>query len=82
MKGSVVIPQGYKKVAVSKQRNTEVSIYFSEEAKLLYGLLYDVMKNQERSFGPFTELNLPVLIHALDDVKEMKGRYNYLSEDD
>lgn len=74
---NLLIPKGFKKVAVSSDNICEVSAYFSEERKEFFCTIVTI-DGENRSFGPIKPSCLPMWIHCLSDILGMKGRFCYI----
>lgn len=73
----LLIPWGFKKIAVSSDNSCEVTAYFSEERREFFCTMV-AFDGTSRSFGPIKPAFLPMWIHCLSDVLGMRGRFNYL----
>jgi hypothetical protein len=71
--------EGYKKIAVSEERNISVTASFNPENKKHYFII-DRVGGNPSILGPISKEDFPMLIHCLKDVQDMKGRYTYIEE--
>ena len=71
---SVLIPAGFRRIVCSELRAAKAEVFWSEERRLL--MVKVTIGNKESLIGPFDNAgSLEAIHHALNDVKEMKGRY-------
>lgn len=70
----VLIPKGFYPIAESEFRSGTGIVYFNKDRRELLIFL------DGKPFGkPFEPVKLECLMHVMNDVKEMKGKYGPLS---
>lgn len=71
----LLIPQGFHRIVCSELRYSKAEVYWNPNRSLL--LIKVTTGSREALLGPFNNSNeLEAIHHALNDVKEFKGRYN------
>ena len=76
---NILIPKGFRKIAVSQFGTREVAAFANHETSELIFEAKDEYGNSQL-LGPIRPSMLPVWIHCLSDVETMKGRYAYIEE--
>lgn len=78
---NILIPKGFKKIAVSEERNVSVETHFHPDRKLFFTVV-SVKKTEDEtesfSLGPYSVNIMPMLIHCISDVFNMRGKYTFL----
>lgn len=63
-------PDGYIRIALSEFLNKSAAVYFNRDDRT-----FVISLNDEIVTEPISIYQLDVIIHVLNDVKEMKGRF-------
>ena len=72
------LPNDIQKIAVSEDLHFRVTFYYSKQKKQFYFNVYNDTTDTGAWFGPVRNGALPMLVHCMQDVISMKGKFTYL----